>query len=46
MNKQETINYLETATGDIMRVPESRLNEFLKLDRRPIEDMQQKQNSK
>ena len=31
MRKQETVYYLETADGQVMRVPQSKLKDFLKL---------------
>lgn len=33
MSKQETIYYIETKDGGLMRVPESNLTEFLKIHR-------------
>ena len=41
MSKEETIYYLETADGEMMRVPESGLKEFQALNRKIKAKMQQ-----
>ena len=40
--KEEVILYLETADGEIMAVPESKLNEFRILNEKIKAEMQQK----
>ena len=43
MSKDEVILYLETADGDTMRVPESKLKDFCLLDEKIKAKMQQKE---